>query len=183
METYISLLRGINVGKKQIPMKELKTLYESLEFKNVQTYIQSGNVLFQCKKTKPEKLSQLVEKQIQKTFGFEVSVLHLTLPDIEAVIAENPFADLLISGAEKLYVAFLITSVADLERLKKLNEMDFSPDKFSVTDKAIYIWCDKSYGTTKINNNFFEAKLKISATTRNWNTTLKLRELAKELYG
>lgn len=180
METYISLLRGINIGKKQIPMKELKALYESLGFKNVQTYIQSGNVLFQYKKSKAEKLSQMVEKKIEEIFGHDVRVLHLTIPDIDEVIAGNPFTRQL-SATEKIYVAFLITPVTDEERLQKLNEMDFIPDKFIVTHRAVYIYCDKGYGTTKINNNFFEAKLKIAATTRNWNTTLKMCELAKKI--
>ncbi len=178
METYISLLRGINVGKKQVPMKELKILYESLGFKNVRTYIQSGNVLFQYKKTKPEKLSQMVEKKMKETYGYEVRVVHLTLPDIERIIAENPFSQPL-SAKEKVYIAFLITPVAEEERLRKLKETDFAPDQFAVTNNAIYIYCDKGYGTTKINNNFFEAKLKIVATTRNWNTTLQLCALAK----
>lgn len=179
MEIYISLLRGINIGKKQIPMKELKAMYESLGFKNVQTYIQSGNVLFQYKKTKTDKLSQMVEKKVEETFGFDVRVLHLTIPDIEAVISENPF--IRQAAMEKVYVAFLITPPTDEERLKKLNETDVAPDKFAVTDRAIYIYCDKGYGITKINNNFFEARLKVFATTRNRNTTLKLCELAKEM--
>src|SRR5690606_16856995 len=152
METYISLLRGSNVGKKQVPMKELEILNESLGFKNVRTYIQSGNVLFQYKKTKPKKLSQMEEKKMNDKCGYEVRVVHLTLPDIEQIIAENPFP---LNATEKVYIAFLITPVTDEERLRKLKETDFAPDQFAVTNNAIYIYCDKGYGTTKINNNFF----------------------------
>ena len=182
METYISLLRGINIGKKQLPMKELKVMYESLGFKNVQTYIQSGNVFFRHKKTDVKRLSQMVEKKIEEVFGFDVRVLHLTIPLLQEIIDANPF-NRQLSSTEKVYVAFLLTAITDEERLKKLKEMDFSPDEFVVTENAIYIYCDKGYGTTRINNNFFESKLKIAATTRNWNTTFKLKELAAAING
>ena len=179
METYISLLRGINVGSKQIKMAELKTMYEELGFKNVQTYIQSGNVLFQTKKTTPEKLSEKVEKKIKALFGFDVKVLHLTIEDIERIIQENPFKKE-AENEERVYVAFLISQPESEERLQKLLALDHSPDKFIVTKNAIYIYC-QHYGTTKISNNFFEAKLKLAATTRNWKTTVKLRDLAKDM--
>src|SRR5687768_12765274 len=92
METYISLLRGINVsGQKKILMKDLKELYESLGFKNVQTYIQNGNVLFQYKKETTAKLSSKIEKAIEPRYGFQVHMQNLTILEWNAVITANPF--------------------------------------------------------------------------------------------
>ena len=180
METYISLLRGINVsGQKKILMKDLKELYESLGFKNVQTYIQSGNVLFQYKKEPASKLSAKIEKAIEAHYGFQVHVQNLTISEWNAVIAANPFITKQ-PVVEKLYVAFLNTS-PEAARLDTLNAMDMSPDKFVVKDKAIYTAYGDSYGTSKMHNNFFESKLRIMATTRNWKTTLKLKELAEAM--
>lgn len=179
METYISLLRGINVGaQKKILMKDLKELYESLGFEKVQTYIQSGNVLFQTKKQDKETLSRKVEKKIKEVYGFDVAVLHLTLPDIAKIIAANPY-----TASEKtasLYIAFLY-ALPETSRIEALKKFDLAPDQYSINDKAIFMWYDTSYGTSKMNNNFFEAKLKITATTRNWKTTIKLKELAEAL--
>ncbi|HTN46877.1 MAG TPA: DUF1697 domain-containing protein [Flavipsychrobacter sp.] len=179
METYISLLRGINVGaQKKILMKDLKALYEALGFEKVQTYIQSGNVLFQTKKQDKEMLSRKVEKKIKEVYGFDVALLHLTIPDMEKIIAANPY--LASEKIQSLYVAFLyaIPETAKMELLKKI---DLTPDQYSISDKAIYMCYDTSYGTSKMNNNFFETKLKLTATTRNWKTTIKLKELAEAL--
>ncbi len=179
MITYISLLRGINVsGQKPLPMADLKQLYESLKFKNVVTYIQSGNVIFTTDKKEIE-ITSMIEKAIVKKFGFEVPVMVRKVKEFENVVATNPYTKSQ-SVIEKRYVTFLEeTPEATLNTA--INKIDLSPDQFWITGKEIFLYCENGYGKTKLSNNFFENKLKVKATTRNWKTVNKLIGLANAL--
>lgn len=177
MPTYISILRGINVsGQKKILMADLTELYKSLKFKNIVTYIQSGNVVFNTSIKSYNEISAKIFKAIFKKYGFEIPVLVRTIAEIEKVIVENPFKS---ESEERLYVTFL-DQMPVKENIGKLKTIDFPPDKFILNDKTIYLHC-LSYGNTKLSNNFFENKLKVTATTRNWKTVNKLAEIAKDL--
>ncbi len=174
IHTYISLLRGINVsGQKQIPMEKLKKCYTSLGLTNIQTYIQSGNVIFTSPETDISKLTSLIEKNLEKTFNFAVPVIIRTKEELKNVIKNNPYAK-----KEHLYVIFLATTPApvtpnDLSNMKSPNE------QFSIRGKEIYLSCPSGYGQTKLSNAFFERKLKVTATTRNWKTVTTLLALAE----
>jgi uncharacterized protein (DUF1697 family) len=180
METYISMLRGINVsGQKMIKMKDLKELFESLKFKDVTTYIQSGNVVFNFTKTDPLVLAQKIEKKIADKYKFDVKVLITTAEEMQGAIDKNPFMKEKDADFNKLYFTFL-SEIPKTENLNKLNEFAPSPDRFSVIDQVAYICCPNGYGNSKLNNNFFENKLKVSATTRNLNTVKELIRLAEQ---
>ena len=173
MPTYISILRGINVsGQKKILMSDLKALYESLGFKNVVTYIQSGNVIFQFKKETDAKLSQMIEAAISKKYQFDVPVIIRSLEEVEKIIAWNPFLNKKNTVIERLHVTFL----AEIPSKEKFS---FPPDEFIIAGKEVFLHTPNGYGNTKLSNNFFENKLKVKATTRNWKTVNKLEELAK----
>ena len=176
MTTYISILRGINVGgQKKIKMEELKKLYESLGFKNVRTYIQSGNVIFECLDTNLAKLIHQIEQNIKNSLGFNVIVFIRTKNEIQKLIKNNPFAK---KDLSKLYVIFL----SDIKTKPPTDEINNTKDKteeFFISGREIYIFCSKEYGISKLSNNFFERKLNTSATTRNWKTVNKLLELAE----
>lgn len=177
METYISILRGINVsGHKLIKMADLKALYESLGFKEVITYIQSGNVIFKAEKKGD--LAIIIGNKIQDKYKFEVPILVRKAEEIKRVSETNPFMKEKGIDEEKLHVTFLAEppSKADLEAIKKI---DHSPDRFVITGKEVFLYCPGGYGNTKLSNTFFENKLKIQATTRNWKTVNKLVELAQ----
>ena len=180
MSTYISILRGINVsGQKIIRMTELKALYEELGFNEVVTYIQSGNVIFRTGLEVPAKvLTDKIEEAINTRFGFNVPVIIRTVDEMIKTIRANPFLKGEGQVTEKLYITFLEEKplIADIE---KINQFDFFPDKFIILGREVYLDCAGGYGTTKLSNNFFESKLKIKATTRNWNTVNKLVELAE----
>src|SRR5690242_9735222 len=108
METYISILRGINVsGQKKIQMTDLKALYENLKFKNVTTYIQSGNVIFTATKQSDEALIKKIEDAIYAKYGFEVPVIIRSVEEIKNTIATNPFLRESNINKEKLHVTFL----------------------------------------------------------------------------
>ena len=178
MPIIISMLRGINVsGQKRVPMAELKELYEDLKFKNVTTYIQSGNVVFSSDISDAKVLLKKIEEKIFKQFGFEVPVIIRTPKEMQSAIKNNPFLKEKNIDAERLYITFLSDTPAK-DKLEKIQEYHFEPDRFIIKGKEVYLYCPISYGNSKLNNNFFENKLKITATTRNWKTVNELVRIA-----
>jgi uncharacterized protein (DUF1697 family) len=180
MSAYISLIRGINVsGQKKIKMDELRKLYEDLNFKNVRSYIQSGNILFDDKSKNQNELAKKIEKKISEHFGYDVSLFVLTPDELKDIRNKNPFVNRKDVDLSRLYVTVLLDK-PDNNLTKKINSADYHPDEFIITDKTIYLYCPVSYGNSKLSNNFFENKLKVIATTRNWNTVNELIKMANE---
>ena len=179
MQIFISILRGINVsGQKKILMADLKALYESLKFKEVITYIQSGNVIFKSDgKLSDLDLAKKIEAVIYKKYDFKVPVIIRNVEEIRKVISINPFLKEKSINIDRLFVTFLseIPGQLNLENIKKI---DYSPDRFTVIDKEVFLYVPGSYGETKLSNNFFESKLKVTATTRNWKTINQLLGIA-----
>jgi len=181
MTTYISILRGINVsGQKKIRMEDLKALYEGLGFSRIITYIQSGNVIF---KTAPglriSGLSEKIEKAIEEKYHFHVPVIIRTDNEINRILSSNPFLKEQGIILEKLHVTFLEKKPEPID-IKEIQKFNFPPDAFHIIGKEVYLYCLGGYGNTKLSNTFFENKLRVRATTRNWNTVGKLVELAGE---
>ena len=178
MTRYISILRGINVGgKRKILMADLKRLFENLGFINIATYIQSGNVIFDYNGKKDNiELANKIEQSIMDFYEFKVPVIVRTLDEIKHARLNNPFLKI---GAEieRLDLTFL-KEIPTSEKLEKIKNYDFAPDKFEIINRDIYIFCSGKYSDSKLTNKFFENKLKITATTRNWNTVNKLYEMA-----
>ncbi len=178
MNTYISILRGINVsGSKMIKMDALRKMYEGMGFKNVQTYIQSGNVIFQSKKTLAANLENKIAKEILENTNFEVPVLVKELDELKNVLNSNPFLDKRKEDINFLHVTFL-SDTPQKENIEKIKG-EYSPDEFIISDKNIFLFCPNGYGKTKLHNNFFENKLKLQATTRNWKTITELVNIAE----
>lgn len=179
MNTYIALLRGINVtGHNKIKMVDLKQLFLNLGYLNVTTYIQSGNVIFNSNVTNYESLEKEIIKAIYKTFGYTIKVLVLSKTELEIVFNNNPFIKQKGTDSSKLHVT-LLNSTPNLNKIEDINRLNSTTnDEFNIQDKSIYLYCPNGYGKTKLNNNLFEKKLNISATTRNWKTITKLIELS-----
>ena len=177
METYISILRGINVsGQKKIKMADLKALYEKLGFQDVQTYIQSGNVVFKSLKTKKTALKNKIEAEISKQYGFDVPLQILEHKELSLVFENNPFIRR-NKDINKLYVTFL-ENLPENENILAISNIQSGDDEFIVDGKVIYVFCPNGAGHTKFSNIFFEKKLKTIATTRNWKTVSRLLELS-----
>ncbi len=177
MKTFLSILRGINVsGHKKIPMAELKVLYEELNFENITTYIQSGNVIFKNKNSKD--LSKQIEQKIFGRYNFNVPVIIRTPDEMQSVIEGNHFLKQKDIDITKLHVVYLADDPKK-ENIEKLKMYNYEPDKFYISGKEVYLYCPNGYGNTKLTNNFFENKLKVTATTRNWNTTNELFKILK----
>jgi len=178
MKKFIALLRGINVsGQKKIKMSDLKLLFEEMGFKDVQTYIQSGNVIFSSKELSVAKLEIKISSSIKRKYGFDVRVIILSAKEIEYVLKNNPFLEKK-KDEDKLYVTFLSKIPSD-ENIEKMHSIDYSPEEYFIDGKHLHLFVPNGYGKAKINNNLFENKLKVSGTTRNWKTVKALSELAK----
>jgi uncharacterized protein (DUF1697 family) len=180
MQTYISILRAINVGHRKILMTDLKALYEELKLKEVITYIQSGNVIFKTdKKIADQSLAKKIEQAITKKYHFDVPVIIRTVDEMKKTITANPFLKQRGINLEKMHVTFLAEN-PEPANVKNIENLDYTPDKFIIMGKEIYLYCPNGYGITKLSNGFFENKLKVTATTRNWKTVNTLATLAIE---
>lgn len=178
MTTYISLLRGINVsGQKKIQMKDLKSLYESLGFKNVITYIQSGNVIFSCEEEIELKLVDIISTKIRDVFSFNVSIVIRSKDDWVKIIENNTFINRKDINPEKLHIT-LLSQVPSEINTDVLDKVKHSSEEYVFGEREIYLYCPEGYGRTMLSNNYIESKLKVSATTRNWKTINKLFEIA-----
>ena len=180
MNTYIALFRGINVsGQKKIKMADLRQHMQALGFDQVRTYIQSGNLIFQSEVVAKDELEKQIEEKILAEYGFEVSVIIRTPEELQAILVENPFLQNPENDPKRFYVAVL-ASEPTTERLDVLAEKDYAPEAYAILGKTLYFYVPNGYGRSKMNNNFFENKLKVVATTRNWRTMHKLAEMAAE---
>lgn len=179
MNTYIAILRGINVsGQKIIKMDALRQLFENSGFSNVRTYIQSGNVLFSSEQTNTSELEQLIASKIEKEFGFQVPVLILTHLELQQIVENNPFLNDETKNPAFLHVTFLASTPVE-DTIDQLTAKKAEQEAFFLTQNALYLYCPNGYGNTKLTNNFIESKLKTNATTRNWKTTLGLLKMVK----
>jgi uncharacterized protein (DUF1697 family) len=179
METYVSMLRGINLGKRQVPMDGLKDLYQKLKYKGILTYIQSGNVIFRTGKKKPEQsMIAEIEKAILTKYGFEVPVIIRTRDEMEKIVRINPMLEKKGIQLDKLQVTFLAEN-PPTELAEQIDTRDYTPDEWKIMGREIYLYCPNGYGITKLSNNFFEKKLKTKATTRNWKTVHALVEMSR----
>ncbi len=183
MKGYIALLRGINVsGQKKIKMADLKAMFEKIGFTSVVTYIQSGNIIFKSDVTSVKEISNMIKSGIFDHFAYDVPVLVLTLEVLENIYNDNPYADLLqqqILEGKKMYFT-LLSSLPDMAQIDDINKYCGEDEDFTITDEVVYFYAANGYGKTKLSNNFFEKKLKCTATTRNLKTVIKLLELSKE---
>ena len=181
MRRYLSMLRGLNVsGQKKIKMADLRDLYVELGFGNVETYIQSGNVVFESSLENHDKIRDKIESGIKIRFEFEVPVLVLDLEEIREAHENNPFISREGIKEEKLYVTFF-QDYPDEGLADKVMELN-SPggEEIIFSGKLAYFHFPNGYGRSRLDNNFLERKLKTKATTRNWKTVSKLKELLEE---
>ena len=175
--TYVALLRGINVGgKNKLPMQSLAEIFTSVGCGAVQTYVQSGNVVFQAGHTLARRIPDLIAEEISRRLGLQVPVVVRNAAELYAVVLENPF---LHAGADPatLHVAFL-AAVPDPARLTSLEPERSPPDEFLVQGRDIYLRLPNGVARTRFTNAYFDARLATTCTLRNWNTVRKLVELS-----
>jgi uncharacterized protein (DUF1697 family) len=179
METYISLLRGINVsGKNSIKMDPLKKMVEALGLKNVTTYIQSGNVIFRDAENRQKELEKIIKVQIKTDFGFDVTVIVMTRDKLRKIIEKNPFRDDFKKDAAYLHITFL-ASIPEKYDLESILTKKSEGEEIAILDEAVYLYCPNGYGKTRLTNTFLETKLKTVATTRKLKSSIELLRIAE----
>jgi len=177
MMTFIALLRGINVGgHKKVPMAELREMIINLGLVNVKTYIQSGNIVFKTKENSSLLLESRISKAILKQFGFEVSVLVRTKAELLEIFNNCPFEKV----KKKKSYFMLLHDIPNQELVAEASTKTYQGEEYLIIKDCIYYYCEKGYGQAKFNMNFFEKKLNTFATSRNYNTMLKLLSLSED---
>jgi uncharacterized protein (DUF1697 family) len=179
MPRYIALLRGINVsGQKIIKMDKLRSIFESMDYQNVTTYIQSGNVIFDSEEEDPAIVRDRIVSELLSQLSFDIPVVIRTLDDLREVAQQTPHKTVNTEANEQRYITFLSHTPTDAA-IAKLEALQNEVDEFRVKGLTVYLLIRKNYGESKFNNNFLEKKLGVSATTRNWETVNKLIQLAE----
>jgi len=179
MNTYISLLRGINVsGQKKIKMAELKKLYESLSFENVITYIQSGNVVFESYLDIKE-LQSIIETAIEKYFKFDVPVLILSPNQLINAYKNLPFTTIDIEQEGSKIIIFFLSKTISTQQGSNIQTYLTNSEQLVIGDGVIYLYCPAGLGKSKLTNKLIETKLQLTSTARNVKTVNKLLLLAK----
>jgi len=174
MEAAIIFLRGINVsGQKKIKMADLKHALTNGGFNDVQTYIQSGNIILKSTDV-DEAVAHKVSHIIKKDFDFEVPALSLTVVEINRILSSIPFQQF---DEKNLYFTLLFKSPSP-NLVDTFNSLEFQNEDFVLTSACVYLNCKKGAGRAKLNNNLIEKKLGVTATTRNLNTMRKMLEMA-----
>ena|SRR5437867_4890817 len=177
MKAYVALLRGVNVaGHARVPMEELWTCFGSLGLERVRTYIQSGNVVFEQKSASVVGLVERLEKGIKAKFDLDVHVIVRTREEMSKVIENIPFR---AQEQDKAHVTFLSAEPEDVPT-RELEAVKDKTEKFLVSAREVYLYCPNGYGKSKLSNSFFERKLKVSATTRNWRTVNVLYKMISD---
>ncbi|HTL86730.1 MAG TPA: DUF1697 domain-containing protein [Acidimicrobiia bacterium] len=170
MARHVALLRGINVGgRNKVPMAQLRDLFDSLGYAEVQTLIQSGNVVFDSP-TVPKPAS--LEAAIEKEFGFAVGVMVRSGRELQATMRNNPFPK---APTNSLHVGFLAKKPAAAQ-VKQLDATRYAPDGFVIRATEIYYSLPNGMGRSKL-PGYLDRQLKTPITVRNWNTVSKLVEL------
>jgi uncharacterized protein (DUF1697 family) len=177
MSAFVSLFRGINVGgRHQVRMDKLKELHESLGFKDVLPYIQSGNVVFHSDNADVARLRRQIEDGFEKTFGFHVEVIVRTSAELRDIIDKNPFQGQQSKESKWVVVLFLATRPDDTAQ-EDLLKTYVGPEELFIIGKEVYIYYPEGIGRSKLSNSLIEKKLKTLGTARNWNTVLQLQKL------
>ena len=173
MLRLIAFLRAINVGGHNVTMAELRGLFESLSFKEVETFIASGNVIFASRSRDVRALQQKIENQLVRSLGYEVKAFLRTVPEVAAIARYKPFNESQLSSAAALNVAFLADPLC-AEAEKALMALRTEIDDFHVHGREVYWLCKTKQSDSKFSNTRFEKMLNARATWRNVNTVVRL---------
>src|SRR5580700_3765476 len=181
MPVVISMLRGVNLAAhNRIKMEALRELYESLGLLDVQTYVQSGNVVFRTRERSADLLGKRIEDAIEKAFGFRAGVVLRNASEMRAAIAKNPFASRQGIDPSKLLVTFLAGEPGAEARDKAL-AIETAPEELRIDGREVYIYFPNGMARPKMSWPRIEKALKTSGTGRNWTTVNKLLEMAEAL--
>ncbi|MFG2551348.1 DUF1697 domain-containing protein [Streptomyces sp. NPDC048581] len=176
--TYAALLRGINVGgSRKLPMAELRTLMTGIGYGDVRTYLQSGQAVFTADHGDEESLAAELASAIEKQFGFAVDVIVRDHAYLRAVADNCPFPAVELEP-KQLHVTYFSAPV-DAERFAEIDRAAYLPEEFRLGDRELYLYAPDGLGRSKLGEILSRPRLNkgLIATSRNWNTVLKLVEM------
>jgi uncharacterized protein (DUF1697 family) len=182
MPTYVVLLRAVNVGGTgKLPMADLRKLLDGLGFRNIETYIQSGNVVFDAAGS-AAKVKAAVTAGLEKLMGAPVEVMVRTHEELSRIIDGNPFANEAAADGARVHVAFLAGAAppeaeAGLNRI--VTQYPARRDRYHLAGDTLYLHLPEGAAETKFSGKTMDRALGVAATGRNWNTVLKLHAMSK----
>jgi len=178
MQSWIALLRGINVGgNNKIAMKDLRTFFEDAGCENVRTYIQSGNVVFRATDTLAATIPETIATKIRAELGISIWLVLRNQAELADIVRNNPFAHL-DAAPTSIAVAFLTEAPAG-NHLDFMDEHPDIPDKVEIRGQDVYLYLPNGFSKSKLDPRFFSKSLK-NGTTRNWRTVTKLLAMMEE---
>jgi len=174
MPKYVAFLRAINVGGHTVKMDYLRGLFEAAGFAKVETFIASGNVVFDTRSKNTQALEQKIERHLRKILGYEVRTFVRDTSELVAVANYKPFNETELSAAgNTLYVGFLPEEPSS-EAKRKLLLVSSATDEFAVHGREVYWLCRTSFSESTVSGALLEKTLGLSATFRNVNTVRRI---------
>ena len=177
-DTYIALLRGINVGGKMLKLADLKEAVAALGFEDVRTYLQSGNMVFKAAKASNADLADRIASAIQSHKAMDVKIMVRNIHEWDRVIADNPYAQ--AEEKPKTVHAFILDDQPGKDRIAILRAKEAGSEEWMIAGDALYLHTPDGFGKSVL-GNLVERVLKVPTTARNWNTVKALKELAAGL--
>jgi uncharacterized protein (DUF1697 family) len=178
MAQLIGLLRGVNVAShNRIAMADLRRIVEGLGYENPRTLVQSGNVVFGSSDAAGVAASR-IEEALGTELGLDVPVIVRTRAELAKVVERNPFAE--IATQLKMYYVIFLSEKPDAKALGAIDAATYEPEVFEAHGREVYVWFPEGMHRAKLGHAFWEKRLKVTATARNWNTVQGLLEMASE---
>ena len=172
----IVLLRGINVGgHRRVAMADLRALLNRLGYEDVQTLLQSGNVVL-TSGVRADRLERQLEEQLEDEFGLDIQVVVRTRDELADVIERNPLAAVATDPAR--YVVSFLSAAPAANVVREIAGIDVPPEQFVVSGRELYAWHPNGINKSQLMKLLSEKRLGVTATARNWNTVTKLLALA-----
>ncbi len=179
MPRYIAFLRAINVGGHTVAMDRLRQVFESLGFSNVETFIASGNVVFETKSKNVSALADTIEKELEQALGYQVATFIRTGAELAEIANYQPFPEPNLKAATAFNIAFLADALDDKAK-QKVMALRTAIDDFHVHGREVYWLCRKKQSESTFSNAVLEKTLGQSSTIRGANTVKKMAEKYKE---
>lgn len=173
MPKYVAFLRAINVGGHTVKMDQLRSAFKDLGFTNVETFIASGNVIFDSKSKNAQVLEEKIEKHLKNVFGYEVATFIRSTEEVATIAAASPFTGKALNPQSTLYIGFLAKQPGAKE-IKQLLTLRSATDDFHVRERELYWLMHGKFRESGVTGALLEKTLGTAATLRNVNTVKKI---------
>jgi uncharacterized protein (DUF1697 family) len=174
MTKFIAFLRAINVGSHVVKMDQLRQFFEALAFANVETFIASGNVIFEANSKDAKAMQRRIENHLRQAVGYEVATFVRTLDELERIAKSRPFSESELNAAgNTLYVGFIADNPGKAAA-KKVASLATDVDYLKVHGSEVYWLCRTNFSDSKISGTLLERTLGTKVTFRNINTIRRL---------